>query len=112
MNKTVILAVILAIPVAASAQTVQALVAVAGEIAWLLVSIGAVLAFVAFFYGLAVFIFNAGDEKKVEEGKSWMIWSIIAVFVLVTIWGIIGLLQRTVGNTEGLEKVDIIIPRF
>ena len=61
-----------------------------------------------FFWGLAKFIFNAGDEKKIEEGKRIMVWGIIALFVMVSIWGIIRLIQGDLGlqnirtiNTQG-----------
>jgi len=102
----------LVMPAIASAQTLQIFIGVIGDIVGMLVSICSMLALVVFFYGLGVFILNSGDEKKMEEGKSWMVWSIVAVFVLITIWGIIGFLQKTVGNTGDPGKVDIIIPRF
>lgn len=63
-------------------------------------------AFAAFFWGIALFVFNTNDDKKRQEGKSWMLWSVIALFVMITIWGIIGLLLRTVGISA------IIIPRL
>lgn len=55
------------------------------------------LAFVSFFWGIALFIFNTNDDKKRTEGKSWMGWSVIALFVMITIWGLVGLLVNTVG---------------
>lgn len=54
-------------------------------------------AFVAFFWGIALFILNTNDDKKREEGKTWMLWSVIALFVMITIWGLVGLLVNTVG---------------
>jgi hypothetical protein len=48
------------------------------------------LALLVFFWGLAKFIFNlSGDSKAVAEGKNLMIWGTIALFVMVSIWGII-----------------------
>jgi hypothetical protein len=112
MNQAIIFIGIALTPAIAFAQgTLWSLIATVGDIAGLLVSIFSMLAFVAFFYGLGIFILNAGDEKRRDEGKPWMFWSIAALFVLVTIWGIIGLLQNTVGNDAG-PKVDIIVPRF
>ena len=54
-------------------------------------------AFAAFFYGLVKFIFNAEDATKIEEGRAWMTWSVIALFVMITIWGIVGVLTNTFG---------------
>ncbi len=48
------------------------------------------LALAAFFWGLAKFVFRVGgDEKAVEDGKRTMLWGIIALFVMISIWGII-----------------------
>lgn len=55
------------------------------------------VAFVAFFWGIGVFILNTNDDKKRGEGKAWMFWSVIALFVMITIWGLVGLLVNTVG---------------
>ena len=52
-------------------------------------------AFAAFFYGIVLFIFNTEDDTKRKEGKVWMIWSVIALFVMITIWGIVGILTNT-----------------
>ena len=52
---------------------------------------------VIFFWGLAKFILNAGDEKTHEDGKRLMFWGIIALFVMASIWGIIAFLQSDLG---------------
>ena len=115
MRKMFIISVAVLAPASVFAQgtgTLQSLIAVIANIVGLLVSIGASLAFVAFFWGLALFVLNVGDEKRAEEGKTWMLWSIIAIFVLVTIWGTIALLQKTIGNTDdGLNGVQVILPQ-
>ena len=56
------------------------------------VLVGAAL--LVFFWGLARFIFRlGGDEKAVEEGKRIMKWGLIALFVMVSVRGIIGFFQ-------------------
>jgi hypothetical protein len=59
------------------------------------------VALLAFFYGLAKFIFKAGDEKGIEEGKNIMLWGLVALFVLVSVWGIIAFFQRDLGIFDG-----------
>ncbi|MFA5830668.1 MAG: hypothetical protein WC878_02445 [Candidatus Paceibacterota bacterium] len=49
-------------------------------------------AIASFFWGVALFVFNAQDDKKRETGKEWMKWAVIALFILVTLWGIMGFL--------------------
>lgn len=48
------------------------------------------LAFLVFTWGLAKFIFRVGgDEKAVLEGKNLMKWGLIALFIMISIWGIL-----------------------
>jgi amino acid permease len=49
------------------------------------------LAIVAFFWGIILYMFT----KKQEEGRSFMLWGIIAIFVMSSVWGIVGLLRGT-----------------
>jgi len=52
-------------------------------------------AFAIFFYGIVLFILNTDDDKKRAEGKEWMKWGVIALFVMLTLWGIVGVLVNT-----------------
>ncbi|MCI0533154.1 hypothetical protein L0Y49_02945 [bacterium] len=55
-----------------------------------------VFIFVAFFWGLALFIKNlGGKEEALTQGKQWMFWSVVAIFVVVSLYGILGFLQRS-----------------
>ncbi|MCH8050328.1 hypothetical protein IIB51_02945 [Patescibacteria group bacterium] len=53
------------------------------------------LAILAFFWGLAKLVLHAGNEDKRSEGKRIMIWGIIALFVILSLWGIIALISQT-----------------
>lgn len=65
-----------------------------------------VLAIVVFFWGLIRYIFNReGGEKEGAEGAQLMVWGIIAIFVMVSIWGIIGLLRSTFRVTDNAAIV-------
>ena len=55
----------------------------------------ATLALLVFLWGLARFVLNSGDEKGREEGKKIMFWGIIALFVMVSVFGIVSVLQTT-----------------
>ena len=52
------------------------------------------IAVLVFFWGIIKFISNAGDEKAIEEGKQFMIWGMVAIFFIVTFWGIVGILKE------------------
>lgn len=63
------------------------------------------LALIYFFWGLIQYIGN-GDEKK-DAARDVMIYGILSLFVMVSIWGIIRLLQSTFKVTS----TDPIIPK-
>lgn len=45
------------------------------------------------------FIINSGEEEKREQGKQFMIWAVIALAVMVSVWGLV----RVVGGTFNLN---------
>ena len=53
------------------------------------------LAFIYFFWGVGQFILHSDDQKAREEGKQKMIWGVIALFVIVGVWGLVRLLAYT-----------------
>ena len=53
------------------------------------------LATVYFLWGAGKFIKNAEDTKAREEGKNFMIYGIIGLFVIVAFWGIVTALINT-----------------
>ncbi|MFC1731324.1 hypothetical protein ACFL6I_13470 [candidate division KSB1 bacterium] len=59
------------------------------------VSVIIALAVLGFFWGVTKYMFSAQDSTKLEEGKKVMIWGIIALFVMVSIWGILRVLSNT-----------------
>ncbi len=59
------------------------------------------LAIVAFFWGIVKFVANAGDERKIEEGKKMMVMGLIGIFVIFSIWAIVGWLQTSLGWNGG-----------
>ena len=65
------------------------------------------IALLAFFWGLARFIFQAGDDEKRKEAKHMMIWSVIAFFVMVSIWGLVNFLGNALGIQQGQNAPNI-----
>lgn len=98
----------IAIPQSVAAQTTL-FTLLAGARLLLLAVIPVVfgLAVFYFFWGMARYILNAGNETKRDEGKTIMTWGVIVLFVMSSIWGIIWVLQ---GDTIG-GPVPVTIPR-
>lgn len=95
MKKTLSALAVAAMPALAAAQELQnidKLVKSVGDIIGLLVPIVFTLALLYFFWGLANYILKAGEEK--EKGKDIMIWGIVALFVMASVWGIVGFIQN------------------
>ena len=59
------------------------------------------LAMLFFLYGLMKFILASGDEEAKETGKRIMIWGIVALFVMVSVWGLVNLLQNNLNVGSG-----------
>ncbi|MCI0619847.1 pilin [Candidatus Wolfebacteria bacterium] len=70
-----------------------------GRIVSLLTPIVVGIALLAFFWGLAKFIFSAGDEEARKAGKQIMIYGIIALFIMISIWGIV----RFIGDALDID---------
>ncbi len=59
------------------------------------------VAVVYFFWGLITFLRASGDPKAIEAGRSQMIWGVIAIAVMVSLFGLINFLQNTLGVDSG-----------
>ena len=62
----------------------------------LLVTLGVVY----FVWGVVQYIMT-GDEAKKKEGRTKMIYGIIGLVVIITMWGIVGLITNTFGVSGG-----------
>jgi len=67
----------------------------------------AAVAFLAFVLGVAKYIKSAGSEKDSKDSKNLLIWGIVGLFVMVTIWGIVAFLQSELGFGSG-----VIVPQI
>ena len=75
----------------------------------LIIPITFALALIFFFWGLAQFIRSVSD-KTIEEGKNRMKWGIVALFVMVSIWGIIKYIGDSVGIETGVKSTQVCDP--
>jgi hypothetical protein len=88
------------------------LVGLIGSLVAGLIPIASMLVILFFFYGLALYILKAGDPEKAQEGKSIMIWGILALFVMTSIYGIVGFLQRSTGTDAPAVSNPVVVPNF
>jgi len=55
----------------------------------------AALALLYFFWGIATSLFNAGDKDGIKKGREKMLWGFIALFVVLSLGGLVYLLENT-----------------
>lgn len=67
------------------------------------------LAVLLFFWGIVKFIWSAGTGK--EEGKKIMLWGVVAIFVMSSIWGLVAFIGGTFGVNERTETTIPTIRR-
>lgn len=60
----------------------------------------AALALLIFFWGLVKYIAKADDPKEKEAGKNTMIWGVVALFVMFSVFGLVRFLQSSFGITN------------
>jgi len=95
MKHTTLLAVFLfAVPVVASAATIQSILEALITSLGAFVPVGVAFAVAAFMWGIVSFIHASGDEKAITTGKQRMVWGIVALFFIVSVWGLVALLQE------------------
>lgn len=80
-------------------MNIQTLIQSIGTVVNSLIGIMVALAVAVFFWGLVIFIFKSGNEKSHTEGKNRMIWGTVALFVMVSVWGIINFVSSDLGIT-------------
>ena len=57
------------------------------------------LATLFFIWGVVQYMLADADERKRETGKQYRVWGIVALTVMLSVWGLVNLL----GNTFGLD---------
>jgi hypothetical protein len=77
-----------------------------------LIPIVLALALLLFLWGMfQYFILGGGDEGKRETGRSYMIYGLIGLAVMVAVWGLVNLLISIVGVSAGTSVTVPVIPR-
>lgn len=72
-----------------------------------LIILGFVVATVVFFYGIAEFIWSADSDTKREEGKKSILYGVVGLFIMFSVYGIINFIL----DTFNISKDDIWVLR-
>ncbi|MDB5224932.1 MAG: protein of unknown function with transrane region [Candidatus Adlerbacteria bacterium] len=115
MKKTLITGtsiLLFATPFIAAAQQLQPLrnlIASVGLILNALIPITIAATVLVFFYGLIKYVKSAGDGKGASVGKGIMISGIVALVIMISVWGIVRLVQNAFGitNNESIQPPSV-----
>ncbi len=87
-------------------SSVLSLISLAQTIVVQIVPVLIGLALVTFFYGMVMFLWKGKEGgETLEKSKHFMFYSMIAIFVMVSIWGIIAVVQNIFG-VGGVTKIN------
>jgi hypothetical protein len=62
-----------------------------------IITLGFIVATIVFFYGIVQFIWGADDDAKRKQGKASIVWGIIGLVVMFSVYGIIHFVLNTFG---------------
>lgn len=62
------------------------------------------LGVLGFMWGVVMYLFG-----KKEDGKMFMVWGIIALFVMTSVWGLVGILRGTLfdNGSDNIQNVGV-----
>ncbi len=102
MKKYFLLLFIGLIPNIASAQVegLKEFVVAFGKLVNTALPIVVSLTVLVFFWGMAKYLFSAGDKSKLSEGRNMMVFCTLALFVMVSVWGIVMFFQQNLNITD------------
>ena len=105
---------LLALPFAAGAvESINDLFNLTEEILGKLAPTLIAVAVIILLIGIINYIRAGDDEEKRTKGKNEMLYGIIGLFVMVSIWGLVAILSGTFNlSTDIPDTVDELLPNF
>jgi len=98
LQKTMPYALSALLPLAALAQTtatVNTILNTVSDILDLVIPILLIIATVVFLWGVIQYLTAGADEERRASARSLMIYGLVALFVMVAVWGIVKVLVTT-----------------
>lgn len=75
---------------------------IAGALGWpsciinsYLIPIAIGLEFILFIAGVIIYMTNGDNEAKRTEGNKFMMWGLVAIFITLSLWGLVAIIRNT-----------------
>ena len=91
-------------PLLAGAENIITLIGTFQGILGAIIPFFMILATVIFLWGVIQYITAGGEEEKIKSGRTYMLWGIIALFVMIAVWGLVAVLENTFVNTANISR--------
>lgn len=101
MNKKLLLVASYLLPMVALAQDAGSIITVINTTLRIILPVLVLLALVFFIIGVLKYIMSQGDEAARTEARHMMINGIIALFVIVSVWGLVAIINNTFSVGQG-----------
>ena len=88
-------------------KTINTVTRISGFVGTTLPKLFFALALVYFFYGLGSYVMGVDDKKK-AEAKTTIIYGVIILFVMSSVWGLVNLLQNATDTGGGTVNIPTI----
>ncbi len=66
------------------------------------------IALVVFIWGIIQYITAGADEEKRSAARSVILYGVIGLFAIVSVWGLVAIIQ----NTFGVTDTSTIVPQY
>lgn len=53
------------------------------------------LEIILFIAGIIIYVANGDNEGKRKEGSQFMLWGLLAIFVTLSVWGLVAIIRNT-----------------
>ena len=67
-------------------------------------------AVVLLLYGVVKYISSGDNEEERKKGKDLIVYGIIGLFVMVSVWGLVNILTGTFGLSPNIPKPQLYTP--
>ncbi len=71
-----------------------------------IVSLLITIAMIGFIWGVIQMFINPNNEEARKQGKSYVIWGLVGLFVIISVWGLVAVLTNTFGISNLIPQLS------